>query len=104
APADRTAQQEQVIRAYYQEIAPQLAAARDRLRDLQVNLASLIESNRPPIRWLTAELGIVALGLDPSTGDILGANYLSGRISRLVFRDEPTGQPLPQLLSETGAF
>jgi len=53
---------------------------------------------------LTSATQPVAFGADPSNGDILIAR-LGGTISRLIYSNDPVqGQPLPSLLSETGAF
>jgi len=46
---------------------------------------------------------IVAFGVDPRNGDLLYCCIGQGVVKRLV-RSEPTGTPLPELLSETGAF
>jgi glucose/arabinose dehydrogenase len=54
-------------------------------------------------RHLTVVPRIAEFGVDPATGDVLLAS-LSGPIYRLDYHDEPTGDPLPQTLAETGAF
>jgi glucose/arabinose dehydrogenase len=53
---------------------------------------------------LTGGSGIVAFGHDPATGDVLFAEIWSGRIRRLIAAGEPTGDPLPPTLADTGAF
>jgi uncharacterized repeat protein (TIGR03806 family) len=55
-------------------------------------------------RRLTTGTGIVAFGTDPSNGDILFAEIITGRIRRLIYNENPVGAPLPVTLSETGAF
>lgn len=55
-------------------------------------------------RRLTSGSGIVAFGTDPANGDILFAEISTGRIRRLVYNDNPVGDPLPPTLSATGAF
>lgn len=53
---------------------------------------------------LTDERNISGFGIDPINGDVLAARLLQRQISRLVKSDESPAAPLPQLLSETGAF
>ncbi len=53
---------------------------------------------------LTSATTPAAFGIDPSNGDALIAR-LGGTVSRLVYSSDPvTGDPLPLLLSQTGAF
>ncbi len=53
---------------------------------------------------LTTASQPVAFGIDPSNGDVLIAR-LGGTVSRLIYSNNPVqGQPLPALLSQTGAF
>jgi glucose/arabinose dehydrogenase len=53
---------------------------------------------------LTGGSGIVAFGHDPASADVLFAEIGSGRVRRLVAAGEPTGNPLPPTLADTGAF
>ena len=56
----------------------------------------------PNVERIAGDTGIVGFGPDPSNGDILLADILSGRISRLVARDfDPS---FPDTLTETGIF
>ncbi len=55
-------------------------------------------------RRLASGSGIVAFGIDPSNGDILFAEISAGRIRRLDYNNNPTGDPLPPTLSATGAY
>jgi glucose/arabinose dehydrogenase/mono/diheme cytochrome c family protein len=50
--------------------------------------------------------GPSSFGVDPSNGDILMTEYKygDGRIRRLIKVNEPSSDPLPQTLAETGAF
>lgn len=41
---------------------------------------------------------------NPATGEILLADWFEGSVKRLVAKPDPTLQPLPQHLSETGVF
>lgn len=54
-------------------------------------------------RQLTTANAPVAFGHDPSNGDVLIVS-LGGSIRRLIYNNTPTGEPLPTLLSDTGAF
>lgn len=58
------------------------------------------------VRLATSPTLFATLGRDPSNGDVLIPRFtgLQGRIARLVYDDTPVGDPIPELLSETGAF
>jgi uncharacterized repeat protein (TIGR03806 family) len=56
------------------------------------------------VQLLTNDRDLVAFGVDPRNGDILMADLGEDRIKRLVYNDQPMGDPFPLLLSETGAF
>jgi uncharacterized repeat protein (TIGR03806 family) len=58
--------------------------------------------NPPTVTRIAGETGVTAFGTDPSNGDVLLADYDSGRILRLIV-GTPTGT-YPQTLSETGLF
>src|SRR5690606_34636980 len=53
---------------------------------------------------LTNNVGIAGFGMNPATGDILMANLDEGTVRRLAYNSTSTGTPLPELLSQTGAF
>lgn len=57
-----------------------------------------------PMEFLTVHPGIAAMGRDPRNGDVLLADQFRNGIWRLTYNQETTGDPLPMLLSETGAF
>ena len=57
-----------------------------------------------PVDWFLWEAGISSIGIHPATGDILLSDWTEGRIKRLVEGPDPALDPLPRLLSETGAF
>ncbi len=57
-----------------------------------------------PKQWLASETGIAGLGLDPRNGDVLLVNHDQGKVKRLVLDVANGGAPLPNTLSETGAF
>jgi len=55
-------------------------------------------------RWLTSSLGTAAFGVDPSNGDILMVTpWPVSQMQRLIYRTTSSA-PLPQRLSDTGAF
>ena len=60
-----------------------------------------IQQDGSGVQRLAGEGGIVALGPDPSNGDVLFADYDENRILRLV---SGTTNSFPQTLSETGLF
>lgn len=62
------------------------------------------ESGMRTAEHLTDEPGIVAFGRDPGNGDVLLADMEDDKIRRLVYASNPTGQPLPATLQETGVF
>ena len=57
-----------------------------------------------PIRWLFWDDNISTLGEHPLTGEILLADHREGLIKKLVAGRDPTAQPLPEKLSDTGLF
>ncbi len=54
-------------------------------------------------QWLTTASRVVALGADPSNGDVLLVS-IGGTVGRLEYSEASTGEPLPLTLAETGAF
>ena len=56
------------------------------------------------VEWLVWEASVSDINLHPGTGDILLADWSEGSIKRLVAGPDPQSSPLPEALSETGAF
>ncbi len=56
------------------------------------------------VRQLTSEIGLTGFALDPSTGDVLLADYDSNAIKRLAPNPNFNGTPLPATLADTGVF
>jgi glucose/arabinose dehydrogenase len=56
------------------------------------------------VELLTSNSGAAGFGIDPSNGDILVANVNNGTIRRLIYSAASTGTPIPEKLSQTGAF
>lgn len=54
--------------------------------------------------YIAFEQQIAAFGIDPSNGDILTADLNENRIERLVRAAPSGGDPIPELLSQTGTF
>jgi hypothetical protein len=48
--------------------------------------------------------GVVSFGSDPANGDVLLVQLWVDRVRRLAYHDEPSGDPLPLQLTETGVF
>lgn len=61
-------------------------------------------TNNVPSEYLTRDLGIAGFGIDPSNGDILFADQSEDTIKRLIYSAQTIGTPLPETLSQTGAF
>ncbi len=53
--------------------------------------------------WFTGEPSIASFGYDPRDDGVLVANFLTGRIRKLVYQD-PSQSTFPKLLSQTGLF
>jgi len=60
-------------------------------------------TNVVPFEYLGNDANIVAFGMDPSNGDVLMADIVANRISRLV-SVQTGGTPPPPTLAQTGAF
>jgi uncharacterized repeat protein (TIGR03806 family) len=56
------------------------------------------------LQRLCGELGVASFGRNPVTGDVLLVDHDEGKIKKLTYSGPITGEPLPELLSETGAF
>ncbi|MCI0534951.1 MAG: PQQ-dependent sugar dehydrogenase, partial [Verrucomicrobiales bacterium] len=56
------------------------------------------------VQRLCGDLNIASFGIDPRTGDVLLVDHVEGKIKKLVYSGPVIGQPLPENLSETGAF
>lgn len=61
-------------------------------------------SSQRPIRWLFWDDNISSLGEHPLTGEILLADHREGLIKKLIAERNPTSNPLPEKLSDTGLF
>lgn len=57
-----------------------------------------------PIEWFAYDGWASSFGIDPSTGDILMANFEDSTIHRLVLGSAPDLTPLPLTLADIGAF
>ncbi|MEP6662041.1 MAG: PQQ-dependent sugar dehydrogenase [Verrucomicrobiota bacterium] len=62
-------------------------------------------TNAVPFDLLTVRANIAAFGVDPSNGDLLLANIVSGVIHRLIYSTNVlSGAALPPTLADTGSF
>src|SRR5439155_13697759 len=61
-------------------------------------------TNLSTVRWLVADPGIVAFGIDPRNGEILLANYDKGEVQSLIYIPPEQAAPFPATLTDTGIF
>lgn len=61
-------------------------------------------NTNPPMERLTSRISIAGFGSDPRNGDVLMADQGADTLTRLVYNTQPSGDPLPPTLADTGAF
>lgn len=62
------------------------------------------DGGKVTVERILGRLGVVAFGTDPSNGDVLLSELNGNTIWRLSYGEKFTGAPIPERLSETGAF
>ena len=100
----RTERQNAQLATYFQAVAPSLEPLRQDIRRLKQARQDLLAGGPLSIEWLASDPGIVSFGTHPRTGQVLAADWTEGKIKVLLAEDDPSGEPLPESLADTGVF
>jgi uncharacterized repeat protein (TIGR03806 family) len=100
---DRTEKQKERLALYYRSIDPGIQRIQEQLVALRQKQLERARIETGPVEWISNQPGMASFAINPSNGDLLMADMLSGVLRRLVPFTNGSS-PFPATLAETGIF